>query len=813
MNNQKNIRLNNSAQLNQIQAVLEKVNHKIAPLWSLENYVAVNPFWGFKQETFENTSAYFRKISDQRLTMDNSFYLEAYEKGIIIKDDIEQVIKENNGFESAETLIEMAKSSVKTENSIQLIHEIIAQKTNTDWTKFIINRVTNWASSYYDKSSTIWKTNNPTIFPLDSWKLEAQHDLTPTIMGIKQYKETISLLRELNAVETIAYFQQEFNLNDEALENYLHAICLKVNGWSSYIRGIDWDDNLYNESNQELNDLMAILLTWEFALYQTFKNQIIWSQIDLNSDFSYSNIIESNPSHEIKIILQNAYDKANQRITIEKINNNQTTSKAEVIQPDFQAVFCIDVRSEVYRRNLEIQSEKIKTHGYAGFFGLAVKYQPIAHTEKQNLCPVLLPSGKTITENIENDTLFKKAHGRRTNTLQLEKVWKSFKYGAISCFSFVSPLGLTFLPKILSDAFHLTRPINRPENRGLSHKQIKSLKLEHNFTFQEQIDLALGNLRNMGITENFGEIILITGHGSNTTNNPHATGLDCGACGGHTGEVNAKILANILNNKEVRTVLIRKGVSIPDTTVFIAALHDTTTDEITLYPDEYIKHSKKEKISELKTYLDKASLSSRIERLERMDNSTKKLDEQSVFQRSRDWSQTRPELGLAGCNAFIVAPREVSKNSNLGGKSFLHDYNWEKDRGFKTLELIITAPMVVTNWINLQYYASTVDPIKAGAGNKVLHNVVGGFGVLEGFSGDLKVGLPIQSIHDGKEYQHLPQRLNVMIAAPLSAINEILEKHEHIKQLVENEWIFLFAIDEDGKVRYKYDTNLEWEIV
>ena len=121
--------------------------------------------------------------------------------------------------------------------------------------------------------------------------------------------------------------------------------------------------------------------------------------------------------------------------------------------------------------------------------------------------------------------------------------------------------------------------------------------------------------------------------------------------------------------------------------------------------------------------------------------------------------------------------------------------------------------MVVTNWINLQYYASTVDPIKAGAGNKVLHNVVGGFGVLEGFSGDLKVGLPIQSIHDGKEYQHLPQRLNVMIAAPLSAINEILEKHEHIKQLVENEWIFLFAIDEEGKVRYKYDTNLEWEIV
>jgi len=471
------------------------------------------------------------------------------------------------------------------------------------------------------------------------------------------------------------------------------------------------------------------------------------------------------------------------------------------------------VRSEVYRRNLELQSEKIKTHGYAGFFGLAIKYQPLAHTEKQNLCPVLLPSGKTITEKIENQTLFKKANERRTNMLQLDKVWKSFKSGAVSCFSFVSPVGLAFLPKIFGDALQVTRPTWRPQERGLTKKQFENLTLEHTFSLQEQIDLAFGNLKNMGITENFGEIILIVGHGSNTTNNPHATGLDCGACGGHTGEVNSKILATILNNTEVRTALIEKGISIPEHTTFIAALHDTTTDEIILYAEEQVKPSKREKLNELKSYLERASLSSRIERLERMEASTKKLDEKSIFQRSKDWSQTRPELGLAGCNTFVVAPREVTKNSNLGGKSFLHDYNWEKDQDFKTLELIITAPMVVTSWINLQYYASTVDPEKAGAENKVLHNVVGGFGVLEGFSGDLKVGLPIQSIHDGKEYQHLPQRLNVMIAAPLSAINNILVKHENIKQLVENEWIFLFAIDEQGKVKYKYDNNLEWEIV
>jgi uncharacterized protein len=36
----------------------------------------------------------------------------------------------------------------------------------------------------------------------------------------------------------------------------------------------------------------------------------------------------------------------------------------------------------------------------------------------------------------------------------------------------------------------------------------------------------------------------------------------------------------------------------------------------------------------------------------------------------------------------------------------------------------MTAPMIVTNWITMQDYASTVDNHRYGSGNKVLHNVV-----------------------------------------------------------------------------------------
>jgi uncharacterized protein YbcC (UPF0753/DUF2309 family) len=99
----------------------------------------------------------------------------------------------------------------------------------------------------------------------------------------------------------------------------------------------------------------------------------------------------------------------------------------------------------------------------------------------------------------------------------------------------------------------------------------------------------------------------------------------------------------------------------------------------------------------------------------------------------------------------------------------------------------------------MQYHASTVDNLRYGSGNKTLHNVVGGrLGVMEGAGGDLRIGLAMQSVHDGREWMHEPLRLNVYIEAPAAAIDGVLEKHAHVRALVENEWLFLHRIDSEG---------------
>ncbi|CAE7211268.1 unnamed protein product [Symbiodinium sp. KB8] len=504
-----------------------------------------------------------------------------------------------------------------------------------------------------------------------------------------------------------------------------------------------------------------------------------------------------------QVLLQKAFDHANQRKIIQKINNQKPQIKQKK-ETTVQAAFCIDVRSELYRRNLEAADDTIETIGFAGFFGFPIKYVPLGHEEGVNQCPVLLNTSHTVEEKLDSPEKEYKALKKRSFRAQVRKTWKSFKSGAISCFGFVSPLGIYFLPKLLTDSFGFTRPLPHPDRFGLTSEERKG---------KDRLNMAESALKAMSLTENFAPIVLIVGHGSSTVNNPHGTGLDCGACGGHTGEANARVAVGVLNDPEVREGLVARGVELPENTRFFPAMHDTTTDEVQLlFRSADIPSSHANAIANLNLSLKMASESARKERATRMNISDGNINKR-VIERSKDWSQVRPEWGLAGCSSFIVAPRSRTKQLDFGGKTFMHNYSWRKDEEFKMLEVIMTAPMVVTSWINLQYYASTVDNKKFGSGNKTLHNVVGGLGVLEGFAGDLRTGLPMQSVHDGEKYQHEPQRLNVIIEAPIDELSKILMNHDSIRNLVDNQWIYLFAINDTGKVTYRYIGNLEWELI
>ncbi len=799
---------------------MRKACKKIAPVWPLENFVAVNPYWGFINQKFETTAQELSSTAGIEMTLPASFYQNKWLEGKIGREDMEAALAKNAySQENVDSFIyRMSKTDDLNQNSISVstLIDVAAEVTKKDWNRFVISRITAWAASYFDNGQATWVAAHKDAGIFKAWKVEAEVDRTPEISGLKNFRKVVKALPG-EPLDALTAALQILGLSDKNLDQYFYRLLIRVGGWSAYVARFDWDSELYGGKDGRLIEFLTVLTCWEACLFQCIDNPELQAKWEKAKNTEISAGLNQQLAH--KLILQEAFDIASQRELIAKFKQLKVSAPGKIEQLKAQAIFCIDVRSEVFRRNLESTDPGIETIGFAGFFAFSINFIPLAHAIGEAQCPVLLQTGPTILEEIPDARANMAAYKSRVLSYQVSQLWKSFKSGAVSCFSFVSPIGLSYLPKLFTDAFGLTRPVPDPANFGLAQSvsEQKGVSLDvatHQhltvgIPLEQRILMAKNALNAMSLSDNFASFVLIVGHGSTTVNNPHATGLDCGACGGHTGEANAKVAAAVLNDKGVRGQLKLENINIPDETVFLACLHDTTTDEISIYNASDVPNRLKEALADLKNSLAKAGHISRTERALRMY--TEGSVDAAIKSRSKDWSQVRPEWGLAGCTAFVVAPRDRTKNLNLGGQSFLHSYNWKKDQGFSVLELIMTAPMVVTNWINMQYYASTVDNKHFGSGNKALHNVTAGVGVLEGYSGDLRVGLPMQSIHDGENYQHEPVKLNVIIEAPIDAMTAILEKHRHVRNLCDNGWLHLLAMDSQGQVAYRYMGDLNWE--
>jgi uncharacterized protein YbcC (UPF0753/DUF2309 family) len=308
------------------------------------------------------------------------------------------------------------------------------------------------------------------------------------------------------------------------------------------------------------------------------------------------------------------------------------------------------------------------------------------------------------------------------------------------------------------------------------------------------------------MTEGLARLVVFCGHGAATTNNPHAASLDCGACGGAPGGASARIAASVCNDPGVRRALAEQGLPIPDDTWFVAAEHDTVADTVTILDRELVPRELATELASLEADLAAAGADLAAERAATQPGLDAKLRT-----RGSDWAQVRPEWGLAGNAAFIVAPRSSTLGLDLGRRVFLHSYRADRDPEGTALETILTAPLVVAHWINGQYLFSTVDPDGLGAGDKLLHNPIGGVGVTLGDGGDLRAGLPLQSTRIDGRPVHDPLRLLAVVEAPRSRTAAIVARNAGLRDLVEHGWIHLVGRDDPGSPWFRLRPGGRWQ--
>ena len=585
-------------------------------------------------------------------------------------------------------------------------------------------------------------------------------------------------------------------------------------------------------------------------------------------------------------------------------------------RPLAQMVFCIDVRSEVFRRHLE-QLGGYETLGVAGFFGIPVKYQafgeelPVTHApvllkpknhireiprsyhgtaaSRHRLFAKLSHAGHHLLHDLKENvitpyvmvealgwffsvpffgkTLFPLWYHRLTSwvkglwlpplatTLTIDKLSREEAEEMVAVEQRAAiraslrqefpHLGSAITPALIDNIRHgAMEHQNEQSNRevaetlGVTAAQVESLYeqfrreytltprgmssrlqriTQHGFSVSEQAYAVEAALRLMGFTSGFARLVVMCSHGSSSDNNPYESALDCGACGGNSGLPNARAFASMANNQAVRKVLESRGIKIPSDTHFVAAQHDTTRNDVRIVDLEDVPATHRKDLVRLLEDLREAGEQAAQERglaLEGTGVPAKQKDPLvRASRRSVDWAQVRPEWGLSKNNLLIIGRRDLTRPLNLQGRSFLHSYDYRQDDSGKLLEAIMTAPLIVAQWINMEHYFSTVDNEVYGSGSKVYHNIVGRVGVMSGASSDLRLGLPAQTVLDGPVPYHEPMRLLAVIEAPRGRVEAVIATHPSLERLFHNEWVSLVVCEPNEAVFYHYDIMKGWQVV
>ncbi len=805
---------------------------RLAPAWPITDLIAVNPLLGVQELGFEGAIDWGRRMLGLRGHLSLDQFRRLHQEGRIERADLVAALHRRiPQLQSAAPLGGGLTTPVDVLLA-DLLHGAAqppaeqhplgaAQRCDRllggELADAVDAEVLKWCAAFLGSAQAAWRMPGREHGFYAAWRRLAPHD--PRLRRLAAGSDAVRQLPE-DALSTVDWALARLAVPDRHRQRELTEQLLRTPGFSAHFRWRTEHPELLHHPG-DLTDLLAVRLAYEaLAVDRLCRERGLEPQAlsDLMEQYDtvpavtppgneralqiaaslglegltqqlldeLSQVLELLPSADRAWVWLDAYEWHYRDRLLTSLSAPEPAAPLD--EPSVQALFCIDTRSEGMRRQLEARAGgRWETFGVAGFFGLPITLRHLDSEAETRLLPGPLAAVATVAEKEGPGT--GSALDARLRSGALAGAHRSAKAGPLAPYSMAEATGWIAGPLAAMRTL-------RPSAGRRQHDERPQLELEAGLTSEEQVAWAEATLRPLGLAGRFAPLVLIVGHTSIVENNAYRAALECGACGGHGGGHNARVAAAILNDAQLREELRGRGLEIPAQTLFVAAEHDTATDHVALLDLDSgsvavavadTQRRLRQLLDQVRQDLDEAGAELARERARLLP------DAWQPRRRARDWAQVRPEWGLSRNAAFIVAPSSVVRSVDLQCRTFLHSYEWREDPDGVALTTILTAPGLVVQWINAQYYFSSVDPEVLGAGDKTLHNVLGDVGVLQGPGGDLLLGLPWQSVGYGGELFHEPMRVMFVVQAPLERLDALIADNQLLTQYVTGGWITLVA--------------------
>ncbi len=773
-------------------AVLHDLKHYLPAQAPLKDFIHHNTLHAFQDKKFHDAIHHASVKFGYKVSLSLEEYRQAFSNGRISMEILEKCIVNSKGFKDTLFWInQMFKGEFEAEPlpRIGSIRSNWKRIYKLDMDSLVHPTLFRILCSYLDQGIAIWN------FPVAN-------------------RGFLSAIREMEKVSYTSFFRTKMVsklLTDGRVEldqlldiligdtaffkQYLFDQQFAHQGWAGMVSAIeDQPSTLLSHRRITLHDIILFELLLEIdVMYDQFGDN--WKPLCNSTAEKPADlfaIVQPTEYSEVISLWQEAYEWSYYDEVLAGIVT-QKNKKNEKNAPSFQAMFCIDDRECSFRRYLENLDANCETFGTPGFFGVEFYFQPQDGKHLTKLCPAPMTPKYLIKEigagvKRKKDPHFNKHaqsfHGGWLISQTLG-FWSAFKL-------FLNIFRPTIGPASASSFRHMDKTAKLTIET--THPDHHEKNLQVGFTILEMTDRVEGVLKSIGLVKNFAPIVYVVGHGSSSVNNPHYAAYDCGACSGRAGSVNARVICFMANHKKVRELLVERGIQIPDSTLFVGGLHDTTRDDIEFFDEDVLPeihakmHVTNEKIYEVALDKNAKERSRRFKYVKTHGNLKEVHD--VVRKRSVSLFEPRPELNHATNALCIVGRRNLTEHLFLDRRSFMNSFDYEIDPEGKYLLNILKAAAPVCGGINLEYFFSRVDNQKLGAGTKLPHNVMGLFGVANGIDGDLRPGLPSQMIE-----VHDPVRLLIIVEHFPEVVLRVIKINDATYEWFKNEWVNLVVVN------------------
>lgn len=772
-----------AAPFGDLDSVALVASSSVGTAWPLHSLVAVNPLADLERFPVEDAARMVARLHGRDPRPSLGHFLDLHARGIVSRGCLEQALTESGDRhgvpQDLETFLAVSRDGARATDGaplrVRACDLVPARGRGRTTAELLDLHAASWTARAWGQAG-----GRPAVTdPWTLWRTSASrpaYDLAWGLRGASAWVRTLPA--SPHAAASVLWPRLRERVGVDVL-TYAASVLTAAPGWTGHAK---WRAG-HGDDPDALVQLLALRMALDLLLAHAHAPQAAPPEPPAQAR------TEPGPAHAAVAVWQRALDLAARDGLVGALTSGETKSgpgvPSPVAVPSVQSVWCIDVRSERVRRFVETVPGH-HTHGYAGFFGAAVRHVDADGTSA-DLCPGLLRPGSEVRDLPQQLSTGAAVH--RWVTRIGRHPAASFGYAEIN--------GLpALLASLLGDLApaRWRRAAQRFSGSGVGRVQ-PGPRLPHDVA----VEAAQGLLLTTGLAWTTAPVVVLVGHASSTENNAFAAAYDCGACGGHQGALNALLVADALNEPTVRAALAERGLEVPEEVVFVAAQHDTTTDEVRWVGGPSPQDDPR--VARALTELDAAGARAAEERRVLLPG----LGRRPLKDRAADWSEPMPEWGLAGNLALVVGPRDLTAGLDLGGTAFLHSYEADRDPDGSILASVMAGPVVVTQWINAQYHASTSAPTLFGSGDKTVHNVVGGTGIIAGAHGDLRTGLPWQAVadhdvaDDGADtsiLRHLPARHLVVVAAPRDRVETAVRANPGLRAAVGHGWLQLLVVEQ-----------------